>query len=277
MCVLCRRIAGVICILCSFLAGPAWGDGSLRPLTTDRPDLTESPFTVNAGHVQIESTLVGYARSRTDADGIEERSFEFATTNVRLGLTTHTELNVSWQPYGIVRFRSNRGPRPDDLEGIGSLQIRGKLNLYGNDTFEAAGDTALALLPSVTLPTDDNGISVDHVEGGLIVPFAAVLPQGFGLGLNAGVTAIKGDDDDDYRAEVFLSAAMSYEWSARFGTYTEVAATLNTQDPRGEDVLLGTGFTYAFDDNTQLDGGINIGLTEASDRWAPFLGLTRRF
>ncbi len=275
--VLCRRIAAAIVVLVCFLAGPALADDALRPLTTDRPDLTESPFTVNAGHVQIESTLVGYAQSRSDADGIEERSFEFATTNVRLGLTANTELNVSWRPYGLVRFRSNPGPRPDDLEGIGSVDIRGKLNLYGNDTFDAVGDTALALLLFVTLPTDEDGISVGHVEGGLIVPFAVVLPLGFGLGLNAGAFAVKSEDDDDYRAEVFLSAALAYEWSARFGTYTEVAATLNTQDPRGEDVLLGTGFTYALDDNTQLDGGVYLGLTDASDRWAPFLGFTRRF
>ena len=38
-------------------------DSLLREMTTDRPDLTESPFTVDAGHVQFETTIVGYSRS----------------------------------------------------------------------------------------------------------------------------------------------------------------------------------------------------------------------
>lgn len=41
----------------------------LRDLTTDRPDTTESPFTIDAGHVQIETNLFGYSRSRGDARG----------------------------------------------------------------------------------------------------------------------------------------------------------------------------------------------------------------
>ncbi len=44
-------------------------DRLLRDMTTDRPDTTESPFTVDAGHIQIETNLFGYARSRPDEDG----------------------------------------------------------------------------------------------------------------------------------------------------------------------------------------------------------------
>ncbi len=36
----------------------------MREMTTDRPDITEVPFTVDAGHFQTESTLFGYIRSR---------------------------------------------------------------------------------------------------------------------------------------------------------------------------------------------------------------------
>jgi hypothetical protein len=34
-------------------------DHLLRDLTTDRPYISESPFTVDAGHIQIESNLFG--------------------------------------------------------------------------------------------------------------------------------------------------------------------------------------------------------------------------
>src|SRR5262245_10319185 len=62
-------------------------DSLLRDLTTDRPDITESPFTVDAGHVQVETTIFGYTRSARDARGAITDSYELGTTNVRIGLT----------------------------------------------------------------------------------------------------------------------------------------------------------------------------------------------
>ena len=38
----------------------------MREMATDRPDVTESPYTVDAGHVQVESSFVEYTR---DDDG----------------------------------------------------------------------------------------------------------------------------------------------------------------------------------------------------------------
>src|SRR3990170_415907 len=57
----------------------------MREMTTDRPDTTEVPFTVDAGHVQTESTLFGYTRSRPDSDGAVSDAYDFAYTNVRIG------------------------------------------------------------------------------------------------------------------------------------------------------------------------------------------------
>ena len=62
-------------------------DRLLRDLTTDRPDITESPFTVDAGRVQVETNLFGYTRSRPDVEGTVTDSYDFLITNVRIGLT----------------------------------------------------------------------------------------------------------------------------------------------------------------------------------------------
>src|SRR5688572_8466426 len=71
-------------------------DRLLRDLTTDRPDITESPFTVDAGHVQFESTLVGFSRSPRDSSGAVGDATEVGTTNIRIGLTNNTEAGVIW-------------------------------------------------------------------------------------------------------------------------------------------------------------------------------------
>lgn len=253
-------------------------DRVLRDLTTDRPDTTESPFTVDAGRVQVETTLFGYSRSRPDAAGDVTDSYEFATTNIRVGLTNSAEINVIWQPYGVVRTRQADPAVTFRDSGIGGLDLRAKFNLWGNDTFEKPGATALALLPYVTLPTDrHNGVSPEFAEGGLIVPFAIKLSEKFGLGLNAGVAYIKNDSETGYHAEYLSSASLSYEWSEKLGSYYEVAARFHTEDPRGEIVVLGTGFTYKLGKNVQLDAGVNFGVTSAADRINPFVGLSTRF
>jgi hypothetical protein len=279
----------VVCVVLGS-AGQAWGadksgyslfdptpDRLLRDMTTDRPDTTESPFTVDAGHIQIETNLFGYARSRPDVEGAVTDSYEFATTNVRIGLTNNTEINFVWQPYGSV---STHTADPVDTlrqSGIGGVDIRGKVNLWGNDTFEKTG-SALALLPFITLPTDDNnGVSPEHVEGGLIVPLALALPQKFGLGLNGGVVWVKDEDAAAYHAEYLASASLAYEWTDKLGTYYEVAASFKTDDPRGDIVVLGTGMTYAVTGNLQLDAGVNFGVTPAADRVNPFVGVSTRF
>jgi len=283
-----RLLAGAVVLLAA--AGTAFAqdrsrytlfnptpDRLLRDLTTDRPDITETPFTVDAGHIQFESTLFGYSRGRDD-DGATVETWEVAVTNVRIGLTSNIEAGFVWQPYGVVRTQ-----RPDPLgtlrqSGIGGLELRGKINLWGNDTFGKPGSTALALLPFVTLPTDrHNGVSPEFLDGGLVVPFAVKLTDKFGLGLNAGVVRIRTDATASYHTEFTLSASLSYEWSETFGTYYEVATRLNTDDERGDPVILGTGFTYRLSKNIQFDMGINFGVTPAADRINPFVGLTTRF
>ena len=110
-------------------------DRLLREMTTDRPDITESPFTVDAGHVQFETTLVGYTRSAPDQERTVTDEFEFATTNMRIGITNSAEIDLVWQPYGTVRIRQADPLRIFDQSGIGRLNLRAKVNLWGNDSF----------------------------------------------------------------------------------------------------------------------------------------------
>lgn len=254
--------------------GPATDSGGLRDLTTDRPDVTESPFTVDAGHIQIETTLLGYTRSRRDASGRATDTYEFATSNLRIGVTERLEVDVVWQPYGIA---DQRGSGPAS-RGIGSVDLRVKLNLWGNDGPAGPGDTALALLPYVTLPTDgDNGIGESEVAFGLIVPLAIELGDGFGLGLNAAANFTRAPDDTTYDAAVLTSASLAYEWTDRLGTYAEAVWEFSRAPGEGDVVTLDTGFTYALGENWQFDAGINIGVTRAADPVAPFIGISARF
>jgi hypothetical protein len=250
-------------------------DHLLRDMTTDRPDTTETPFSVDAGHVQIETTILGFSRSPRDGLGAATDTYELGVTNIRIGLTHNLEAGFVWQPYGLVH--AHGGPGGDTrLSGIGGLELRAKLNLWGNDSFSKPGSSALALLPFVLLPTDrHNGISPDFAEGGLIVPYAVKLTDKLGLGINAGVSWVKGDAASGYHAEYLASASLGVEWSEKLGTYYELAGRFHADG--GDEIVLGTGVTYRLSKRIQLDAGVNFGLTPAADRFNPFVGLSVRF
>lgn len=253
-------------------------DQLLRDLTTDRPDTTESPFTVDAGRMQFETNIFGYSRSRPDDEGTITRSYEYATTNLRIGLTNWAEFNVIVAPRGVVRTRPLDPVEATRSSGPGGVDLRMKFNLWGNDAFEKPGATALGLLPFVTLPTDRaNGISPTGVEGGLILPFAVKLSDKLSLGVNGGIHIVRNEDAPGTHTEWLTSASFSYEWTETFSTYYEVAGRYRAKDAGGDIGLLATGVTYKLNKNLQIDGGVNFGVTRAADRLNPFVGISARF
>src|SRR5262245_17157765 len=54
----------------------------MREMVTDRPDQTEVPFTVDAGHVQFESDLFSYAYD--DENGTITNAWAVMPTNIRI-------------------------------------------------------------------------------------------------------------------------------------------------------------------------------------------------
>lgn len=248
----------------------------LREFTTDRPDTTESPFTVDAGHIQFETGLFSYSKSHPDSAGTVNRSYEYGTTNLRIGLTNAIELSVIYAPYGIEKFSSPDPTARGRFSGSGDLTVRAKLNFWGNDKFNNPGDTAFGLLPFVIIPTDKgNGVSSDFTQGGIIFPFAIKLSEKFDLGVNGGVQWIHNDDAPGYHKEYLATASLGYQWNEKVSTYYEVAATFST--PQGDAVQLGTGIMYLLTKNLQLDAGINFGVTSAAPRINPFVGISARF
>ena len=243
------------------------GAASLRDLTTDRPDTTESPFTIDAGHIQIETTLFGYARGPRDPSGDVAVAFEFATTNLRIGLTPSFEVDLVAHPYAIA----SPGGGAARQRGIGALDVRAKLNLWGND----GSTTAFALLPYVSIPIDrNNGVSPTDVEYGLLVPLSIDLGGRFGLGLNAGLNARRDDRASPYRVYGIATASLAVAWNDRLNSYYEVALEAGANRPAA--TSLNTGITWLARPNLQVDAGTQFGVSGDAATFAPFIGFSLR-
>jgi Putative MetA-pathway of phenol degradation len=193
-------------------------------------------------------------------------------------LTNSAEIDIFPQPYGVISTRPLAPSTAFRSSGVGGLVIRGKLKLWGNDTFGERGSTALALLPVVSLPTDrTNGVSPTYVEGGLMVPFTVQLSDKLTFETFPGGLFLRDSGATTHHAEFVVTANFEYEWTETFGTFYEVVYQFARTDPRGDIVFLNTGLTYLLNRNVQLDAAVNFGVTPAAARIIPFGGITMRF
>lgn len=246
-------------------------DHLLRELSTDRPDKTESPFTVDAGHVQLEMDLVSLT---VDREGPERtRSTDIAPFNLKFGLTSDTDIQFVYGPYSVITTRDTLANTKDRSDGTGDLTIRIKRNLWGND----GGKTALAVMPFLKLPANSLPKLNNDIEGGVIVPLAIDLGNGFGLGLMTEVDWLKNATEGGYATSFINSATVSFDLCKDLGMYVELFTEQSTESGADFIATFDTGLTYALGDNVQLDAGVNIGLTDAADDFNGFTGLSVRY
>src|SRR5687768_3702391 len=180
-----RILAAVVvggCAIPTNAAGAGRGLArTLRELTTDRPDATESPFTVDRDHLQLEMDVASFTRNRLD--GVRTEEWALAPFNLRYGVGTNVEAGIFIVPHLRVTEQP-RGEPKTRTSGIGDTTLRIKLNFWGND----GGPTALGLMADVKLPTAADALGNDHAEGALTFPFAYELGAGWA---GAAMTAVE--------------------------------------------------------------------------------------
>jgi len=248
----------------------------MREMSTDRPDQTESPYTVDAGHFQIEWDLFNFARERNTPGGGSEHSdtYTFGSTNFKMGLTNRIDLQFVFDTWQIQKSRD----RDEDglifketRQGIGDLTTRLKINVFGND----GGKVALGVMPFIKFPTNQEDLGNNKVEAGVIIPVGVELPLGWGMGFMTEVDFLAEDDGDHY-FDFVNTITFSHDIIGNLGGYIEFVGAVDTLGTpwRGQ---VDAGMTYGIGDNIQIDWGVNVGVTRAADDVQPFFGLTVRF
>ena len=269
-----RRVLAFLCSAGALVAGESAADKSgytlfnptpanqMREMATDRPDTTESAYSVDAGHLQIEMDMVAYTRDRhTEARDGGSESWRFANANIKLGLTNWADLQVVVPVHEHMR----RGPR-----GFGDIELRLKANLWGND----GGNTAFAVMPFVKIPTADDELGNGEVEGGLIFPFAASLPRDWNFGAMFEVDFLA-DDEGGRKTEFVTTFTFSHAIAGDLNGWIEFASVAGTETDFA--AFVNGGFTYGLTENVLLDCGVNVGLTRAAEDLTTFVGLSLRF
>src|ERR1043166_4590448 len=241
----------------------------LRALDTDGLGSTESPYTVDAGHIQVEMTLVSYTSERESFGGVTARfeAWAIAPMNLRIGLLNRLDAQLLLEPYNVLYERED-GTRTT-RRGFGDTTMRLKYNFWGND----GGRTAFAATPYVKFPTSQDDIGNRGIEGGLILPLAVELPRAFYLGLTTRFDAVRDEDESGYHAEFVNSAAFGHDLFGSLFGYVEFFSAVSTERDAEWVGTFDTGLIYELTENVQLNTGVNIGVTRSADDWSVFAGM----
>ena len=245
----------------------------MREMSTDRPDQTESPYTVDAGHFQAEIDLVSAVFDRDRSGGGDRRTRGWGTSvNLKAGLWNNVDIQFVFDPYVHTQVDDLVAKTKETASGFADFQTRLKVNLWGND----GGKTALAIMPFVKWPLPASDLRNGQTEGGVILPLAIELPAGWSTTLMTEFDFVS-SGAGGYDADFVNSITFSHDIAGKLGGYVEFFSVVSSASNSKWQGQFDLGFTYGVNNNLQLDAGCNFGVTSSAPDFNPFVGLSFRF
>jgi hypothetical protein len=251
----------------------------LRGMDTDRPNVTNTPHTIDAGHLQIETGAVDYSYYRFHAPGggLRQDDLDFGQFNFRLGVLSDLEVNAVVNACDIDRAHDYTAGKTYRDDGFGDTVFGGKLNLWGDESGDDAWETALAIQPQLKFPTACDGVGNGKFEFSVVFPFLMNLPRGFHLGVQPGVSYESNSANSGYVPGMQNSISVDRVIFANFDVYVEYASEVTSEKHVKAEQTIDVGYTLPLNDNVVIDTGVNFGLNDASTTIEVLAGISVRF
>ncbi|WP_010301458.1 transporter [Candidatus Odyssella thessalonicensis] len=246
----------------------------LRDMTTDRPDKTESPFTIDPGHYQLEFDAATWTYDRNKRDNTRTRSYTVFAPNFRTGLTDKLEFDIAMTSFTSARTQDTQTRKWSRQQGFDDTQLRFKYNFWGN---EGKDSSAIAIMVFAKIPTNQDKLGNSSYDGGVIVPLKLNFTDKLALTLMTEIDYQRGENVRRHIANFVNAGSLGYEFSDKISGFIELYAERSWERKSRWKVTLDMGGCYSLTDNIQLDGGVYIGLSEKADNVTPFLGMSWRF
>ncbi len=235
---------------------------SLRELATDRPDVTESAYTVDAGHFQFETDL--FKSEQSKIDGVKEIDNYYNVANCKIGLTNTLDLQLVISTFSTEKNIS--GGNILKQSGFGGLTIRAKQNLWGDDR----GKTALCNFTFYRCSY--RSISKDHRWHCFSPGNFSFHSWEMGVQFETDLAALP--NADSYHFNYLASATASHSLFKSLDFFSEIVLTRNN-DIGFYEYFLNGGLIYSVSKNMNVDSGVYYGMKKNSSKTF-FLGLSFR-
>jgi hypothetical protein len=254
-------------VLLTLLTSPLARAEDLKPICPDRPGRGTSPCTLERGHAQFELGLFD--------DSFQHRSGVTTDTNTvgsllaKLGASERIDVEAGLAFYQQLRIHDASGTTT--ISGVGDLFLHAKYNPLADGAF------ALVLDPFLKLPTASGGMGNGAVEGGLVLPMAYDLGNNWSLAMTPELDLLLNASGSGSHVNLVDVVGLG----RGFGPLTLGAELWTSQnlDPAGtvRQYSFDLDAAWLADNDTQLDGGLNIGLNRATPDLEIYFGISRRF
>lgn len=262
------RIAAIVFAALA-LAGAA--EAQERDFCPDRPGKGSPPCVLDKGRFQVEVSGVDARFDRSE--GVSVRDAAYGGLELRLGLTSSVEGQLTWTPYERVRTKDHGAVSTVSGAGDLGLGLRWSLKNPAGDGF------SIAAQPFVIAPTGADGIGGDAWQGGVIVPVSIPLDADWSLSLSPEVDA-RPDADGSGRHAGYVLAGGVGRMVGPVNLGAELWVDVD-DDPSGRVTQTSFDLTAAWTPkalkDVQLDASAYVGLNRRTPDLELVFGLAHRF
>lgn len=215
------------------------------PITTDRPDVTESAFTVGKGVFQLETSTF-FTESKND--GIKTRENVFNTSLLRYGVLDNLELRLGWD---YVQNRTRSATINDTSQGTTPMLLGLKIGVVD----EKGLLPQIAFFSHLFVPfTASSAFKPESTGMQFFGAFEHTFNSKSGIGYNLGMII----EPDANQIAYTYTLAYAYDLTPKLGAYIEVYGDFPEHSRASH--LFDGGFTYLVNDNLQLDISAGAGI-----------------
>jgi hypothetical protein len=238
----------------------------MRGMDIDRPSRTNTPHTIDAGHLQVETGIIDYSFYRGKYHGANTRSdtFGLGQFNFRLGVLDNLEINAVINSEDLLRNTDLLAHQSSRQNGFGDTVVGATLNLWGDESGDTVWATALGIQPQFKIPTARENIGNGHGELFVGLPFAVNLPAGFHLGFQSTLSWERNSQNNGETTGWQNSIAVDRAFFDRFDVYVEYWSHVSTEHHQMSQQTINVGVTISLTDNLAVDTGVDFGLNRAT-------------
>ncbi|MDT0577108.1 transporter [Croceicoccus sp. F390] len=239
------------------------------PLCSDRPGDATPTCVLEAGAVQLETSIIDWSRSKGDGT---TNSYLLGDSLLKLGIGGDTEVRASFTPYQHSRTTRERFIATSEGFGDVGLSARHRFVDGGSSGISFAGQAF------VVLPTGSDEVSAGTWSAGIVAPVEFALGNGFNFNLTP-LVAAQADSDGDGRHLLYSgTVAVGHALGSNVSMTGELFAQRD-RDPAGHAKVVTANALLAWQPtpDLQFDLSTYVGLNSDAPDIEVLVGFTRRF
>lgn len=242
-------------LIAIFLIGTVFSfaqeDNAIGPLTTDRPDQTESPSPMPKGFIQIETGA--FFESFKD-NALKTEDFTYNSMLLRYGLLDNLELRLGYD-YTNSKTKFN-GQETASINSFSPLLLGFKVGIAK----ENGALPEIGFLGHLNLPFSvKKEFRPQYTGVDFRFSFEHTLSEKSSLAYNLGAAW----ENDSPQAAYLYTLAYGYSITNKTGVYIELYGDFPERDKANH--LWNTGLTYLVSNNFQLDASVGTSITKGQD------------